>query len=270
MIKSSTPFKLHIQQLKSRIDAYLDHHMPPADTPPQRLHEAMRYIVFNGGKRIRPLLVYLTGELFKGELEPLDPLAATIEWIHCYSLTHDDLPAMDNDDYRRGQLSAHKAYDEATAILAGNALQNLAFALLAEKHQNLIGVFARAVGSTGLLGGQQLDLIAKKKKPCLSELQNIALLKTATLFEVSMELAARVCHCFDLQQLQYIKQLGQSIGLAYQIQDDYLDQEYHIPMKILRSLLQTISHLLDQLTGNTQRLREFCFSFIKTPTAIKS
>ncbi|MCB1827334.1 MAG: polyprenyl synthetase family protein, partial [Coxiellaceae bacterium] len=148
-----------LQHCQNRIVAHLKKRLPAASQVPHRLHRAMHYAVFNGGKRLRPLLVYATGNALQAPTEVLDAPAVAIEFIHCYSLVHDDLPAMDDDDLRRGQPTCHRAFNEATAILVGDALQSLAFGCLPDIE--MVKVLAQASGSIGMVGGQDLDLEAE-------------------------------------------------------------------------------------------------------------
>ena len=182
-----------------RIDAKLDQALPPATQSPERLHQAMRYSVLGGGKRIRPVLVYATGAALGIPASELDGVAAAIELMHCFSLVHDDLPAMDDDDLRRGQPTTHRAFDEATAILAADALQPLAFDLLAtdtamrcppEARLKIIHLLADACGSIGMTGGQSIDLDAEGKRLSASELENMYNLKTGRLLRASVLAAA--------------------------------------------------------------------------------
>jgi farnesyl diphosphate synthase len=222
-----------VQPLQQRINQQLKTYLPTPAQQPTRLHEAMHYAVFNGGKRIRPLLVYATGLCLQTDLAALDAAAVAIELIHCYSLIHDDLPAMDDDDYRRGKLSCHKAFDEATAILAGDALQSLAFALLSQPnaylnhHQQIkmLHVLATATGSLGMAGGQQLDLEGKNKNLSTIEIETIHQLKTGALFQASVHLGIFASACNDTYQIKQLEQFAQLIGLAFQWQDDHFDQD---------------------------------------------
>jgi farnesyl diphosphate synthase len=194
---SDTNFKLYLKVTQNRITTYLAHILPDSKNLPGRLHSAMRYTVLNGGKRIRPLLVYTTGEALGVDLAVLDLPAAAIELIHCYSLVHDDLPAMDNDELRRGQPTCHKAFDEATAILVGDALQTLAFELLSASTQllsteirlKMINLLAKASGSLGMAGGQALDLQATGQKLTIHQLTLIHQLKTGALISAAIQLA---------------------------------------------------------------------------------
>ncbi len=224
---------------KQRIDEFLDklltlNHIISNETAP--LLEAMRYSVLNGGKRIRPLLVYATGEALGNPPETLDASAAAIELIHCYSLVHDDLPAMDNDEIRRGKPTCHKAFDEGTAILVGDALQALAFQVLSDPALNpappqqkvkMIYALAKTSGWEGMVGGQALDLQFEDSDQIISleQLRELHRKKTGSLIEASVTLAALASldevQCE--QQLTKLQEFARCIGLAFQIQDDILD-----------------------------------------------
>ncbi len=210
-----------------RINQRLDEILPSADENPHQLHRAMRYATQLGGKRIRPLLVYATGDGLNAPLTQLDRAACAVELIHAYSLVHDDLPAMDNDDMRRGQPSCHKAFDEATAILVGDALQSLAFEILSEgdgPHQlKMIQVLAKASGSRGMAGGQSLDLIAINKKLSHDEIKKIHQLKTGALIVASIQLGALSSPECDPSLFNQLSEFAEHLGLAYQIQDDIFD-----------------------------------------------
>jgi geranylgeranyl pyrophosphate synthase len=171
------------------VDAALDQLIPTADSEPRRLHEAIRWSVFAGGKRFRPALMFAVGQTFGAPIERLERTAAAVEMIHTYSLIHDDLPSMDNDDLRRGRLTCHKKFDEATAILAGDVLETLAFQVIAEDKSlsaetriKLIGEFAKAAGTPlGMVAGQQLDLEAEGKAVTIDDVEQIHRLKTGAL-----------------------------------------------------------------------------------------
>jgi len=217
------------QRIESVLDTYLPHHIQPV-----RLHEAMRYSVLNGGKRVRPLLVYLTGRTLAVEDNVLDIPACAVELIHAYSLIHDDLPAMDDDDLRRGKPTCHKAFDEATAILAGDALQMLAIQLLTNKTSldindqqrvTMINTLTTAAGSRGMVGGQAIDIDAVGKQLNLAELENMHIHKTGALIRASVKLGALACHDIDEIKLEKLDHYAKCIGLAFQIQDDILDVE---------------------------------------------
>jgi farnesyl diphosphate synthase len=201
---------------------------------PQRLHAAQRYAVLGGGKRLRPLLVYCTGEALNIPVSVLDAPAAAVELIHSYSLVHDDLPAMDDDDLRRGQPTTHRAFDEATAILAGDALQVLAFSLLsrdrtagttAEARLKMIQILADASGTAGMAGGQAIDLAAVGRALTLEELEAMHRLKTGALIRASVLMAAACSPASSAAAWDALDGYSQDIGLAFQIQDDILDVE---------------------------------------------
>lgn len=194
---------------------------------------AMRYVVLNGGKRLRPVLTYAIGDLLGVDLNCLDLPACAIELIHAYSLVHDDLPAMDNDDFRRGKPSCHKAFDEATAILVGDALQTLAFEILSQPDQKisaaqslqLIATLAKASGVNGMAGGQDLDLQGSSKTLDLPRIEKLYQLKTGALFSASIELALIAAGELSREQAQSLREFGRCFGLAFQIQDDIHDVE---------------------------------------------
>jgi len=222
-MNKSTLLSPFLQNCQHRIIAQLKRYLPPTSQIPQRLHQAMHHAVLNGGKRLRPLLVYATGQALQAPIENLDSPAVAVELIHCYSLIHDDLPSMDNDDQRRGQLACHKAFDEATAILAGDALQSLAFSCLNEI--KMVQILAKASGSQGMAGGQDLDLAAEGQTLELLALQYIHQLKTGALLEASIELGVMAAGCCQHSIMTHLKKFAQAIGLAFQIQDDLLDAQ---------------------------------------------
>jgi farnesyl diphosphate synthase len=224
----------YLAQRQDRINTFLEVNiLPDPQRVPCHLHQAMHYGVLNGGKRIRPLLVYATGEAFGADLSLLDIPASAVELIHAYSLVHDDLPAMDNDDLRRGMPTCHKAFDEATAILVGDALQTLAFSVLAEPSHSLdsqkrlamLGCLARAAGSFGMAGGQALDLKATGQVLTAEQLQQIHSLKTGALIAASIQLGAITAHLEDPQCMAQLTLFASHIGLCFQIQDDILNME---------------------------------------------
>ncbi len=226
---------------ESRIDAYLDRienvldrALPGPEVKPQRLHKAMRYSVLGGGKRIRPLLVYATGEVFDVPAEMLDTPAAAIEMMHAFSLIHDDLPAMDDDALRRGRPTTHLAFDEATAILAADALQPLAFSMLADapalqghpaEQIQIIRLIAEACGSYGMTGGQAIDIASEGGRLDPAELEHMYRLKTGQLLRASVLSAAYCPPACDIADLHALERFVDSMGLAFQIRDDILDIE---------------------------------------------
>lgn len=214
---------------QARAERILDERLPAESTEPARLHQAMRYASLAGGKRFRPVLVYATGEMLSLPPDQLDAVAAAIEFIHAYSLVHDDLPAMDNDDLRRGRPTCHRAFDEATAILAGDALQALAFAVLAAElpagersSLAVIGEIARACGSAGMAGGQALDLDAVGRTISATSLERMHRLKTGALIQASVITPCLLAGA-GASTLRAMTDYGAAVGLAFQVHDDILD-----------------------------------------------
>ena len=219
-------------QSQQRCEAALERCLPAADLQPARLHSAMRYAALGAGKRIRPTLIYATAGAIGLAPEVVDSAACAVELIHAYSLVHDDLPAMDDDDLRRGRLTCHKAFDEATAILTGDALQTLAFAVLArdqglpaEIRVAMIDTLARASGSRGMAGGQAMDLAAESQTPDLAMLENIHIHKTGALIRAGVRMATLACPGLDAQVAERLDRYAKCLGLAFQIRDDILDVE---------------------------------------------
>ena len=214
-----------------RVEHALERCLPAATIDPQRLHQAMRYAVLGGGKRVRPLLVYATGETIGVELARLDAVACAVECIHAYSLVHDDLPAMDDDDLRRGRPTVHVAFDEATAILAGDALQSLAFECLAaatlpaETRVAMLHELACASGARGgMCGGQALDIDASGSRLELAGLQRMHAAKTGALIRASVRLGALAAGA-GAGTRAALDDYAEALGLAFQIRDDILDVE---------------------------------------------
>lgn len=225
-------FKDRIAAYTARVDRELDHALPAIGTTPLRLHDAMRYSVLNGGKRVRPLLVYAAGECLAVEPGLLDAPAIAIELIHAFSLVHDDLPAMDDDDLRRGKPTVHKQYDEATAILAADALQPLAFSVLArldgappDAALRLVQLITDACGSTGMTGGQSIDLAAEGKALSVDELEHMYALKTGALIHAAIVSACILSNQLPDKDFDALDSFGRDIGIAFQIKDDILDVE---------------------------------------------
>ena len=218
----------HSERTEAALDVLLD----SAQTNPLRLHEAMRYAALGGGKRIRPLLVYAAGQL--GDVESaskqiaLDAAAVAMECIHAYSLVHDDMPCMDDDDLRRGRPTVHKAYDEATALLVGDALQTRAFEILANANCNgdvrlsMISALAAASGSRGMAGGQAIDLESVGKKLDLAGLKQMHAMKTGALLSCAAKLGGIAAE-LNAVQMAHLQDYSQALGLAFQIVDDALD-----------------------------------------------
>lgn len=227
-------FEGRLDSYLERVEQTLDQALPGPRVKPQRLHEAMRYSVLGGGKRIRPLLVYATGEALGVAIDLLDSPAAAIEMLHAFSLVHDDLPAMDNDELRRGRPTTHRAFDEATAILAADALQPLAFSLLANSRHlrdhpaaqiRIIRLLADACGSNGMTGGQAIDMASEGRTIDPSELEHMYRLKTGRLLRACVLAAAYCAPTQEDTELQSLERFVDSMGLAFQIRDDILDIE---------------------------------------------
>ena len=227
-------FAARVAAAQARSERVLDEILRLPDPGTERLRDAMRYSALGAGKRLRPTLVYLTGESFGAPLERLDAPAAAVELIHVYSLVHDDLPAMDDDDLRRGRPTCHRAFDEGTAVLVGDALQALAFSVLAhepmagtsaETRLEMIRVLARAIGTGGMAGGQAVDLEAVGRVLAVGEIENMHRRKTGELIQASVWLGALAAGVEDERELGALRRYGAEIGLAFQIQDDILDVE---------------------------------------------
>ncbi len=219
---------------QQRVDGCLEALFVPPLPQLERLYQAMRYSVMNGGKRVRPLLVYAACEALNGDKASADGAACAVELIHAYSLVHDDLPAMDDDDLRRGQPTTHKAFDEACAILAGDGLQSLAFEAMAQAEHNpqdatlrlrMFAVLARAAGPAGMVGGQAIDLGSVGLKLDRDALELMHRHKTGALIEASVQLGALASGHADADNLASLSQYARAIGLAFQVQDDILDVE---------------------------------------------
>ena len=219
--------------LVARADAVLARVLPADGSEPAELVRAMRYAVLGGGKRLRPMLVYAAGAALGAPLDALDAPACAVELIHAYSLVHDDLPSMDDDDLRRGRPTCHVAFGEATAILAGDALQALAFEVLAsqtpmpsvELQLEMLRILATACGAHGMAGGQAMDLAAVGRSLDLPALERMHAHKTGALICASVRLGALSAGCADASMLDALERYGQAIGLAFQVRDDILDVE---------------------------------------------
>lgn len=226
--------KAYLTACQNRVERALDARLPGENILPQTLHQAMRYSVLDGGKRTRPLLTYATGHALGLGEDDLDAQACAVEFIHVYSLIHDDLPAMDNDDLRRGKPTCHKAFDDATAILAGDALQALAFEILAndsaikvgaDARLKMIASLTRASGSQGMVGGQAIDLGSVGRQLTLPELENMHIHKTGALIRASVNLAALSKPDLDPVAAKKLDHYAKCIGLSFQVKDDILDVE---------------------------------------------
>ena len=235
LLRRPMDFPAEFKRQTARVDSAIDIHVPASTTRPARLHAAMRYSLQGGGKRVRPVLVIAAAELFQpvGDSPPRNdplPAAVAVECIHTYSLIHDDLPCMDNDDLRRGRPTAHKEFDEATALLAGDALLTHAFSLISTAYTGepalahaLIRELADAAGSLRLIGGQMEDLLAEKKADATAaELEFIHLNKTAAMIEASLVMGGLIGGG-NIDALSALRRVGRHLGLAFQIIDDILD-----------------------------------------------
>jgi len=219
---------------QARVEAELAARLPSVETKPSRLHEALRYSVLNGGKRVRPVLVYATAQALGLPESSVDGAACAVEFIHAYSLVHDDLPAMDNDDLRRGRPTCHKAFDEATAVLVGDSLQVLAFQILATgpglpadpaMRLELVELLAAGSGTAGMAGGQAIDLAAQGTTLSAAEIEEMHARKTGALIRASVLMAACCCANLPPDVRRALDRYATDIGLAFQIQDDLLDVE---------------------------------------------
>ncbi len=225
------PLTARLQGWRQRCETQLEARLTPRDAATTRLHEAMRYSALGGGKRLRPILVYCTGTALGAAIDRLDAAAVAVELLHVYSLVHDDLPAMDDDDLRRGRPTCHKAFDEGTAVLVGDALQALAFEVLAGDATNPLDaaprlqqmqVLAAAIGTDGMAGGQAIDLAAVGQTLTPSALENMHRRKTGALIRASVLLGA-ISAGTTGAQYEALSRYGSELGLAFQIQDDVLD-----------------------------------------------
>lgn len=225
-------FQSRLENFQQRVNAALDKYLPSDDPPEHNLAEAIRYSVIGGGKRIRPAMVYAAGEALGVSTDLMDIPACAVEMIHAYSLIHDDLPAMDDDDLRRGRPTCHKAFDEATAILAGDALQALAYEILAkddhveltpEHRINMLSLLTEASGAHGMAGGQAVDLASVGKQLTLAQLEHMHQLKTGALIRASILLGGMCKQDISQQETDILSNYANCIGLSFQIQDDILD-----------------------------------------------
>lgn len=227
-------FKNELNRLSKNVNMALDKFLPPDSSYPSLIHEAIRYSVFAGGKRLRPALVLHGAKAVGGDMEVVMPVACAIELLHTYSLVHDDLPAMDDDDMRRGKLTSHKVYGEAVAILVGDALLTLAFNLMTGMSKNrlvdpekivfVIAEVAQAAGTLGLIGGQVVDILSTQNEVDRKTLAYIHTHKTGALYKASVRAGAILSNASE-EQLQKLTTYAKNLGLAFQIIDDILDVE---------------------------------------------
>jgi farnesyl diphosphate synthase len=225
-------FAAQLESWRTRMERALEERLPPADVVPTRLHEAMRYCVLGGGKRVRPALLFATARALGLHEDEVEAAACAVELVHVYSLVHDDLPAMDDDDMRRGRSTCHKAFDEATAILVGDALQPLAFQLLARDRSlpaapairlRLIDLLAQATGTFGMAGGQAIDLAVQGTRLDIAQVEDMHARKTGAMIRVSVLMAATCLPSLEAHLYAALGRFATAIGLAFQIQDDLLD-----------------------------------------------
>jgi len=225
-------FESLVESYQQRVDAALDHWLPGGTVNPMRLHQAMRYAVLAPGKRVRPVLVYATAQALGIDLHKVDGAACAVEIIHAYSLIHDDLPAMDDDDLRRGRPTCHRQFDEATAILAGDALQALAFYIISHDPEMTPNAAARLTmienlamfsGSRGMAGGQAIDLESVGKSLNIAELETMHIHKTGALIRTCIQLSALSTDALSDERFSALDSYAKCIGLSFQVQDDILD-----------------------------------------------
>ena len=227
---SLSPFTEWMAATQNRVETAVNQHLPGHDCIPARLHEAMRYATLGGGKRVRPLLAFAAGELSNAAPEKLGIVACAVEMIHAYSLVHDDLPCMDNDDLRRGRPTCHIEFDEPTALLVGDSLQTLAFELLASqpisepaRQLEMIALLGHASGSRGMAGGQAIDLASVGKALNQPELERMHALKTGALIRAAVMLGALAGQALSTEERQNLDRFAKRAGLLFQVVDDILD-----------------------------------------------
>ncbi len=228
------PIEVRLERYQRRVADALLRWLPDGSSPPRELYEAMRYATIDGGKRLRAVLVYAVGETLGASLDDLDAPACAVELVHAYSLVHDDLPAMDNDDLRRGKPTCHRVFGDATALLAGDALQSLAFQILAQypsqavnaaQRLKMIEALAVAASAEGMAGGQAIDLAAVGKTLTLPELENMHIRKTGALIRAAVSMGVITAGASDTDTARRLDHYAKCIGLAFQIRDDILDVE---------------------------------------------
>ncbi|MDQ2917698.1 MAG: polyprenyl synthetase family protein [Pseudomonadota bacterium] len=228
-MRDELTFAVWARERRARIEDVLERVLPASDAPAARLAAAMRYATLGGGKRVRPLLVYAASELTDADLARADSRATAVELVHAYSLIHDDLPCMDDDSLRRGKPTCHVAFDVATALLAGDALQALAFAVLTQNcdadGDDACRLLARAAGYEGMAGGQQLDLDATGTALDAGSLTRLHSMKTGALIRAAVQLGARCGRALEPQEAQALDRYSAAAGLAFQVVDDVLDVE---------------------------------------------
>ncbi len=282
MTANPTDLDSFLRDCQQRVEDALQRLLPDARTLPAQLHQAMRYATLDGGKRVRPVLVYAAGHALGADPRRLDVAACAVECIHAYSLVHDDLPAMDDDDLRRGKPSCHKAFGEAEAILAGDALQTQAFYLLA--HADMAGIaaarrlemierLALASGSRGMVGGQAMDLAAVGKTLDIAELEDMHIHKTGMLVRAAVLLGALCAEGANGATQRALDHYGKCIGLAFQVQDDILDvtastEQLGKQAGADKALDKPTYPALLGLTGARERARELHHSALEALTGL--
>lgn len=231
MIQASE-FQAWQHKAQAQTELVLERVLPSAQSEPSRLHQAMRYVCLGGGKRLRPLLVMAAAQLGHANQVAVEQALAAVELLHVYSLVHDDMPMMDNDNLRRGKPTCHVQYDEATALLVGDALQTLAFEVLsrpcglpAQRQLNMVAILAKAAGQSGMAGGQAIDLYHVGKNMQQADLEQMHNLKTGALIRAAVALGGLSCPEMSEQDLKHLDQYAQKLGLAFQVIDDVLDCE---------------------------------------------
>lgn len=253
----------YLKNIREQVDQELDQQLPRTSDAPARLHEAMRYSVFAGGKRFRPALCIASCEALGGSMEAALLPAVAIEALHTYTLIHDDLPAMDDDDMRRGKPSSHKAFDEGTAILAGDALLTFAFALLGKTgNARLVQELADATGSLGTIGGQQDDLDGKEKHISQEQVLSIHQRKTAALFRVSCRIGAIAAKASE-KDTDNLGLFGENLGVAFQLLDDVCDDDpvtmnvfsRDEVLELAKTYEQASFEMLENMSGDASQLR---------------
>lgn len=268
-------FKNYVEKNKKLIDRALDKCLPKKAAEPGAIHSAMRYSVFNGGKRIRPIFVLESARVTKGHMGDPLLLACAMEMIHTYSLIHDDLPSMDNDDMRRGKPSCHIKYGEATAILTGDALLTLAFNIMARiknkwKVSEIIREVSKAIGTSGMIGGQAMDLkYTEKDKTDLPMIEYINIRKTGSLITAAVKIGAMVSNARQ-KEVRALEAYGENIGLAFQVIDDMLDGEGYAEIlginaarEEAEALAEKAKEALDMFGRRALRLKEIADFVVK-------
>ncbi len=226
---SQMPFADWMAAIQASVEQDLQHFLPSPQTIPTRLHEAMHYATLDGGKRVRPLLVFAAGALFNAPPAALAHAACAVEMVHAYSLVHDDMPCMDDDALRRGKPTVHKQYDQATALLVGDALQAQAFDILTQAElapalgMRLIGILAKAAGSAGMCGGQAIDLSSVGTRLTLAQLEHMHQLKTGALLRAAVLMGANSAGALPQEHTEALSSYAKAVGLAFQVVDDVLD-----------------------------------------------